>query len=85
MKKTCSLCGLQYQTMAERGYRYCHRCAVKVISQTSGFLLPILFELTKGQLDALSSVFVYANNQLMNEMDRRDSYYANMMEQRKPE
>jgi hypothetical protein len=85
MMKTCSLCGLQYQTMAEKGYRYCHQCAVKVISQTIGFLLPILFELTKGQLHTLSQNIVYANNLIMNELDRRDKYYANMLEQRKPQ
>ena len=83
MMKTCTLCGLQYQTMADKGYKYCHNCAVKLIQRIIGFILPILFEISKNNLDVLSRLFVRTNLHIMNELDRRDRYYANMMEQRK--
>lgn len=83
MMKTCSLCGLQYQTMAEKSYMYCHKCGVAIIADTSNLLLPILFELSKELLIKLSNAYVQTNNQIMNELDRRERYFANMMKQRK--
>lgn len=83
MMKTCMICGLKYQTMAERNYKYCHKCAVAIVTDITQLLLPVLFELSKELLDKLSSAFIQTNNQIMNELDRRDAYFDNMMAQRK--
>lgn len=85
MKKTCKVCKIKYQTMEDKGYSYCNRCAVELIRDIALFLQPILFELSRPHLDMLSTVFVHTNLHVMNELDRRERYYANMMAQRKQE
>lgn len=84
MMKTCIVCGLQYQTMAERGYHYCHKCALMTIGKILTLMLPILFEFTGKQLLALDKQCKDIRSYVANELDRRTRYYANMLEQRKP-
>ena len=83
MMKTCTVCGVQYQTMADKGYKYCHKCAVKMIEEILEYIQPILFELSNEQLNLLTKAMVRANLHVMNDLDRRESYFANMMQQRK--
>ena len=82
--KTCTLCGLQYQTMAERGYKYCHPCAILVIRNTLAYMLPILFEFPCTDLERLADTCKQVTRDIEIELARRAQYFAHMMEQRKP-
>jgi len=85
MMRTCKLCGLKYQTMAESGPKYCHKCTLLTLKAILISMKPILFEYDQEQLDMINGLCVDIGVLLDAETCRRAQYFARMMDQRKPQ
>jgi len=84
MMKTCKVCGLKYQTMAEDGHKYCHKCTLATFKSVLTSVKPVLFEYSTEQLDIFAGMCLDVGVLIANELNRRSMYFARMMEQRKP-
>lgn len=84
MMHTCKVCGLKYQSMAEKTLKYCHKCTLLTLQVILESIQPILFEYSQEQLDTLNGLCTDVSVMIDAETCRRAQFFARMMEQRKP-